>query len=79
MNPINSLALAHIGTQVRIVDENITLTGILLAIDAERAVIHEGVLCVDGERLTAGGWENITVTVGPNRINISDTAEWEEA
>jgi hypothetical protein len=79
LSPITTLTLAHIGKQVRIVDESITLTGTLLAIDAERKQIHESYLCTEGDRLTAGAWENITVTVGPNRVNLHPDAQWEEA
>lgn len=78
MNPITTLSLAHIGQRVRIVDDSITLTGVLTAIDAEREVIHERTWGGD-ETIVAGAWSNITITVGPNRINISDTAEWEPA
>lgn len=78
MNPIASMSLAHIGTQVRVVDDSITLTGTLIAIDAEREVIHDQTWVGD-ETIVAGAWENITVTVGPNQINLSPSAEWEPA
>lgn len=78
MNPITTLSLAHIGKRIRITDDSITLTGTLLAIDAERQTIYERNFNGE-ETITPGSWENITVTVGPNQINLSAQAKWEDA
>lgn len=78
MNPITTLAIGHIGKKVRIVDESVTLTGILFAIDAERQAIHERAFSGE-ESVSVGAWENITVTVGINRVNLHPGAQWEEA
>ena len=78
MNPISTLTIGHIGSRVRIVDESITLAGILYAVDAEKAQVVDHRM--DGNAIEmAGGWENITVTVGINRVNLHPDATWEPA
>lgn len=78
MNAITTLTIGHIGKKIRIVDDGVTLTGTLFAIDAERQAIHERYFNGE-ESVSAGAWENITVTVGINRVNLHPEAQWEPA
>jgi ABC-type Fe2+-enterobactin transport system substrate-binding protein len=76
MKPITELTIGHIGKTVRIVDDGIALTGTLFAIDAEKTRHTEQTYGGDVHEFV-GAWENLTFTVGQNRINLGPDAEWE--
>ena len=78
MKPITELTIGHVGKTIRVTDQDIDVTGTLYRIDAERVLIHEG-NWAGHSRTHPGPWYELALTIGGNRICVTQTAQWEPA
>ena len=78
MKPITELTIGHVGKTIHVTDHDLDITGQLQAIEAERELIHEGTW-IGRSRIVPGPWATLTLTITDSRINLTPTAQWEEA